>query len=274
MKNSFLKQIVALIGILMLFFVLLFIAMVIFQLKGMDEWRMMMAVSALQNIGLFIIPAVIVAYIFNRGKTMQVLQINRLPSLKHLGLMVLIYIAAIPMLDAIIVWNESWQLPEWLMWMREQEDAALSATDQMMAVSSVAQLVGLIFVVGVLTGIGEEFLFRGSLQRLMVESKVNVHVAVWATAFIFSVIHMQIFGFVPRLLLGAFFGYMLAWSGSLWLPILAHALNNSMAVIASQSPAWMNNVWFEGYTSPLLVGVSGVVTAALIYLFYRLRVKQ
>lgn len=270
MKKSFFKQIMALIAILILFFVLLAIATFIFQSKGMDMWRMIMATSALQNIGLFIIPAVIVAYIFNPGRAMKVLQINRLPSLKHLGLMLLIYFVATPMMNAVIVWNESWQLPEWLSWMREQEDAAMLATEQMLAVTSVAQVVILIFVIGVLTGIGEEFFFRGSLQRLMVESRVNKHVAVWVTAIIFSAIHLQFFGFVPRLLLGAFFGYMLLWSGSLWLPILAHTLNNSFAVVSSQDAEAVNNA----YISPLLAVVSGVATVALMYYFYRSRVKQ
>ena len=59
----------------------------------------------------------------------------------------------------------------------------------------------------------------------------NRHIAIWTAAFIFSAIHFQFYGFIPRLLLGAFFGYLLIGSGNLWLPIIAHFLNNAMTTL-------------------------------------------
>jgi hypothetical protein len=77
----------------------------------------------------------------------------------------------------------------------------------------------------------------------------NAHAAIWVTAFIFSAMHMEFFGFVPRLLLGALLGYLVRWSGSLWLPILAHALNNSLVVIC---------LWIEQLTgNPIAIGKIG-----------------
>ena len=67
------------------------------------------------------------------------------------------------------------------------------------------------------------------IQRAIVTLPVNAHVAIWVTAIIFSAVHMQFFGFVPRMILGALFGYLAYWSGSLWLPIIAHAFNNMCA---------------------------------------------
>ena len=93
-------------------------------------------------------------------------------------------------------------------------------------------------MVGALTGIGEELTFRGIIQSLVTEKSNNHHIAIWVTAILFSAIHLQFFGFFPRMLLGAFFGYLLVWSGSIWLPIYAHFLNNSMAVVA----AYMLNI--------------------------------
>ena len=49
---------------------------------------------------------------------------------------------------------------------------------------------------------------------------------------LFSAMHMQFFGFFPRMLLGALFGYLLVWTGSLWVPVFAHFFNNASAVIA------------------------------------------
>ena len=60
----------------------------------------------------------------------------------------------------------------------------------------------------------------------------NAHLAIWVSAALFSALHLQFFGFLPRLVLGAMFGYMLEWSGTLWLPVIAHFVNNAAAVIA------------------------------------------
>jgi membrane protease YdiL (CAAX protease family) len=43
--------------------------------------------------------------------------------------------------------------------------------------------------------------------------------------------HMQFYGFLPRMALGAMFGYLLVWTGTMWVPILAHFVNNLMGVL-------------------------------------------
>ena len=116
-------------------------------------------------------------------------------------------------------------------WMRNKEASAQLITDQLLNVHSLGALVLLIFVIGILTGIGEEALFRGLLQKLLWEKTGNKHAAIWIGAIIFSTVHFQFFGFIPRMLLGAFFGYLLVWSGNIWLPITAHFFNNSITVV-------------------------------------------
>lgn len=267
-KNTAL-QLSTLIGLVVLFSILVSISIFIFQAKGVEEWRLLMATSALQNIGLFIIPAVITTRIFNPGKTMQALTINRTPSILHIILTILIYIASIPMLNGIILWNENWVLPEWLMWMKEMEEQMAVATDKLLNITSIGRLIIAILLIGILTGIGEEFIFRGTIQRIIGERSSNIHLAIWITAFIFSAVHFQPLGFVPRLLLGAYFGYLLIWSGSLWLPILAHALNNSIAVVAFYNPAIENMPWIDVNPSTLTFVISTVLAAILLFVFYR-----
>lgn len=272
MKRKFSTQLFCLLALLILFYLLRMVAMVIFQTKGINQWRMMMALSGLQNLGMFIIPAVITAQIFNPGKAMKVMQIDRMPSIMQIVTVLLIYIASAPMLNSIVLWNESWQLPEWLSWLRDMENTATTATEQMLALTSVGRLVTAVLLVGVLTGIGEEFLFRGSLQRLLLERKMNTHAAIWITAFIFSAVHLQPFGIVPRMLLGAYFGYLAVWSGSLWLPILAHALNNSVAVVAYYNKDIETMYWIGDEPTSTTVIISCIATVALLLLFYlRLR---
>ena len=272
MKKSFSRQIIVLLAIVLLFALLSLIPMYLFNRPGVDPWRMSIAMMVIQDVGIFIIPAFVTARIFNSGHTMQALMLNKLPGWSHLGMMLLIYIASMPMMNSIIEWNEGIRLPESMagieQWLRTQEDMALKATELLMSMTSVGQLIIVILTVGVLTGLGEELIFRGSIQRLMIENRVNIHVAIWVSAFIFSSMHMQFYGFVPRMLLGAFFGYLVVCSGSLWLPILAHALNNTVATVTYYQPALENMPWF-GIATPSTTIISTVATLILLLCYIR-----
>jgi len=83
-------------------------------------------------------------------------------------------------------------------------------------------------LMALLPAFAEELSFRGTLQQIL----GNKHLAIWLTAIVFSAIHMQFYGFIPRMLMGAMFGYIFVWTGSLWVPIVMHFTNNSLAVIA------------------------------------------
>ena len=97
-----------------------------------------------------------------------------------------------------------------------------------------------LLVLAILPAIGEELTFRGVLQQLLYgqlstlnvqRSTLNNHLAVWVTAFIFSFIHFQFYGFIPRLLLGALLGYALLWSGNIRYSMIMHATNNALSVL-------------------------------------------
>ena len=124
-------------------------------------------------------------------------------------------------MNRLVAWNESIHLPS--SWsglesvLRDSENAAQAMVQQIMGGSTVWDLIAAILIVGVLTGIAEELFFRGALQRLLQSKFGNKHLAIWSAAFIFSAVHLQFFGFFPRLLMGAYFGYLVVWSGSLRL---------------------------------------------------------
>jgi hypothetical protein len=88
-----------------------------------------------------------------------------------------------------------------------------------------------LFVVAVLPALGEELLFRGALQGTLLKHTKNIHLSIWVSAALFSAIHMQFFGFFPRMILGAMFGYLVVWGGSLWYSIWAHFINNAAMVL-------------------------------------------
>ena len=131
----------------------------------------------------------------------------------------------------VIKWNENIVLPFGMDdWARPMEEKLTEITLYLTEYESLAQMILAFFVVAVLPGIGEEIVFRGMIQNDFYRATRNPHLAIWVSAFIFSAIHFQFYGFFPRMLLGALFGYLYFWSGNLWMPVLAHFANNGFTL--------------------------------------------
>jgi len=146
----------------------------------------------------------------------------------------LLMICSLPLMEWITLINQKMVLPDFLEslenWMREKEDAAMNMTILLLRIRGFGEFLINILIIALLPAVAEEFLFRGGIQRSFSRMFHNPHIAIWVSAFIFSAIHVQFFGFFPRLLLGAAFGYIYLWTGSLWYAMFAHFLNNAYAV--------------------------------------------
>lgn len=131
--------------------------------------------------------------------------------------------------------NENMVLPESMkgleVWLKGMEDQLAKATKFFTTFTSFWQFLIAFLVIAVIAGIGEELLFRGLLMRKLFLGTKNIHVAIWLSGFIFALIHFQFYGILPRMMLGVLFGYLYAWTGNIWVPIIAHIFNNGMAVI-------------------------------------------
>ncbi len=140
-----------------------------------------------------------------------------------------------PIMEALSNINARLVLPPALKgledWMRSAEQSAQKATEAMLNMKTIGSMLWAVFVVGLLTAIAEEFLFRGVIQTIFVRITKNKHAAIWITAILFSAFHMEFFTFLPRVFLGAIFGYFVAYSGSIWPGVWAHFLNNGSAVV-------------------------------------------
>jgi hypothetical protein len=159
-------------------------------------------------------------------------------------------------------------------WMRTMEDAAEMMVKKFMKVENISGLLFNIFMIAVLPAIGEELMFRGVIQRILTNWSKNYHWGIWITAFLFSAMHMQFYGFLPRMALGAMFGYLLVWSGTMWVPILAHFANNTMGVIGYyliDKGTISKDVeeWGTGTEQFPLVLLSLITTGLLLFLIYR-----
>jgi membrane protease YdiL (CAAX protease family) len=135
----------------------------------------------------------------------------------------------------LMYWNSHLVLPEFLsgveQWMRDMETQLMELTQFLTDFQSIPELLTGILVIGVFAGVGEELFFRGLIQPKMQGYFRSPHWGIWVTAFIFSAIHAQFFGFLPRVFLGALFGYLYHYTGSLFYPILGHILNNALTLL-------------------------------------------
>ena len=191
--------------------------------------------SCVQGIFAFCLPAWITGKILT-GRPASFLCLDNCPSWRPVVGLVIVFAIGLPAINQLIVWNESLHFPEALEKLertfRQWEESNGSVSEKLLSTSSIGGLVSGILVIGILTGICEEVFFRGGLQKLLNMCGLGRVSSIWTAAFIFSAIHFQFFGFVPRLLLGAFFGFLLIRTASLWTSIIAHSLNNSIVVVS------------------------------------------
>ena len=135
----------------------------------------------------------------------------------------------------LIDFNSQLVLPESMSeleaWMKQTENQMMELTKFLTDFQNIEEFLVGILVIGVLAGIGEEVFFRGLIQPKVRLYTGSIHWGIWLTAILFSAIHMQFYGFLPRMFLGAIFGYLYVYSGSLVYPILAHIFNNSITVL-------------------------------------------
>lgn len=224
------------------------------------------------SLGFFLAPPILLA-ITEQQKTSVFYGLKQ-PDIKLLGIVFLIMLVSMPIMEWTAALNQKMTLPEVLkpleQWMKEKEDEAMRTTLLLLKMNSIKDLLLNLFMIALLPAVAEELMFRGGVQRSFNRIFNNPHVAIWTTAFIFSAIHLQFYGFLPRLLLGAGFGYIYYFSGNLWYAVLGHFLNNAYAVCA----AWYmqkNNIPLTATDSTINIAWYGYVisfiltTAVFIY---------
>lgn len=246
------------------------------------EGRVAMTLSTIvQDVLVFIFPAVLVSMF--GGGCARALRLSVRPSWRQVLLVVAVYVVSLPAMNWLVEANKAITLPPSLhgveQWMRASEDAALAVTNQLLGSTSLLAMLCMVAVVGFLAALSEEMFFRGALLGMSLDRGVHAHAAVWVVAFVFSAFHMQFYGFFPRLLLGAWLGYLMLWSRSLWLPVIAHTINNAMVVVFTYlanihlvDSGWLDTLGVPAAGQfPWLAAASTVATAVVIAFALRSR---
>ncbi|HZY78030.1 MAG TPA: CPBP family intramembrane glutamic endopeptidase [Cyclobacteriaceae bacterium] len=172
--------------------------------------------------------------------------------------------------SATIEWNSGLDYPgAFGEWSRMIEDKAMELTKFMASNTGIGDYLAAVMVIAVFAAIGEEIVFRGLLQTELHKAFKNIHLAIWISAIFFSAFHLQFYGFFPRLLLGALFGYMYYWSGNMIVPMFAHFVNNIAAVSALYFG--MEEADDPSVAPWYAVVIALIIGSFLLYRFYLLR---
>ena len=238
--------------------------------------------QAIQTISMFILPAFFAAFLYSKN-VVKYLKINKKPILELLLLAGIITLTLIPIIGFTTEINSHLKLPDFLKsletWMQDTENQAKVMVEAFLTVKSTSGLLINLIIVAFLPAVGEELLFRGVLQKLLYKISKNSHTAVIATAIIFSTVHFQFYGFLPRMILGILFGYFFVWSKNLWIPIFAHFVNNAFAVIlfyklqGTKELEAADKFGAEPSQYIFLI-ISAVITSVMIYSFIRISKKN
>ncbi|CAK7053512.1 MAG: hypothetical protein PETM_02258 [Petrimonas sp.] len=235
----------------------------------------------LQDIFVMFLPAYTLC-LWIADKPMQMMGVRKTRKMSQ-GLLYgfLIFGVSYPAIAVIAQWNEQIVLPDSLTgvenWMRQMEDAAKDVTDLFLSGETLSDLFLNLLIIAAAAAFVEELFFRGALQQLIEKWLRNGHVAVWTAAFIFSAIHLQFYGFLPRLVMGAVLGYLFLYSRNLWIPMLYHFVNNAAVVVITYF--WGESNFLEQledkpltWVSFIVMIVSGLLTYFL-FSQYKVQVK-
>ena len=213
-----------------------------------------------QEISFFIVPAVIILMKLNPGYKTCIMDGKTL-KLNDAILVIILAFCAFPVTGLAGQLNSGMVLPDWLSgageWIRDKEDYADNLLELIMTADTFMGLWLNIILIAALPAISEELIFRGVFQKIFQNLFRSGHLSVWFTSFIFSAIHLQFFGFLPRFILGLIFGYLFLWSRNLWLPVIAHFINNAVPVAGVYLKGW------EAVNSPPAGSIGKQITVVI-----------
>ena len=223
--------------------------------------------QAVQSIGFFLLPGIFMPYLLFGNTSQQQAKNTWHQTILYLLILATI-VASIPVISLLIEWNNQIVFPESLSGLenslKELEQKANELTNFLLSGTSVSQLLVNLLLIAVIPAIGEELIFRRCIQSLLIDWIRNHHIAILITAIVFSAFHAQFYGFIPRLFLGLYFGYLFVWSGSILTAVWAHFLNNSIAIILTFLASSGEQGQIQSFAEGGEFSVSVVVFAMLI----------
>ena len=196
-----------------------------YDLDSQTSVNILKIIQFFSAVGTFISPIITYGYLTNFQFGLNK-KFNRQTALLSIGTIIIVT----PFVSFLIEQSMLIDFPEWMKKFDKDSETIVLAFLKM---NNLSDLMFNLLVMAIVPAIGEELFFRGFIQNTFLGFFKNSHLAIIFTSILFSLIHFDLVGFLPRFFLGAILGYMFFISKSLWIPILAHFINNAMAVIIS-----------------------------------------
>ena len=233
-QTGVLGKLFILLAITLLFTLILTPVISVLSHSNLSETGLLKLSQLLLSVGVIVLPPIVLAYLISEKPQHFLFLDKKKINWTDLILVVIFMILIIPFINLLGDLNHQLVLPKMFsgieVWMKTSEEEATALTEKFLKVSTIQGLLFNVLLISVIPAIGEELYFRGALQGVIRDWK-GIKISIWLTAIVFSTIHFQFYGFVPRMLMGAFFGYLLFWSENMWVPIVAHFTNNVIAVL-------------------------------------------
>jgi uncharacterized protein len=219
--------------------------------------------QALSTVAFFLLPAFLYAVFCFRSRYGYFLGLKKaqLPNMYLLAILCILF--AFPVVFWLGWINEKINLPEW---MTALEKSSASQMEAFLKVNEPMDIVVNIIVIGLLPAFCEEIFFRGALQRVLIHLTKNPWAGIIISAILFSALHLQFIGFLPRLFMGVVMGALYWYSGSLWTCVTAHFVYNSVQVVAV---AYMPKLVANNPDVPVLAGIASGIAVWAILWYYR-----
>ncbi|HUH74067.1 MAG TPA: CPBP family intramembrane glutamic endopeptidase [Chitinophagales bacterium] len=238
--------------------------------KYPSAWMTLRGVQLIHAVFSFLIPSLIVWKQYAGSYDFSMPEKNR-SSLFALPIIPFLLLSFFPLVQNLYQFNMGIHFFEPLQTILMNMEQQMNTTIEGMLKDRSVLAMGMNFlVIAVVASILEELFFRGVLQRILTDY-IDPHVAIFISAFIFSAIHLQFFGFLPRLALGIFLGYLYLHSGRLIVPIFAHLIfNGSQLIIYYQSGQFQQSLGEESEKSfPIHIIIPSIIMFLILYhVFY------
>ncbi len=212
-------------------------------------------VQAVTSLGMFVVSAYISAWFFSNDPK-NYLRLKEKTGFTMIFLVILLTVFTLPMNNYLTWLNNKMNLPDSMSWLQNFfENKELQMEKIMMKMlegEGILTIMVNLLVVAVIPAIGEEFLFRGVLQKIFIKWSGNIHIGILLTSFLFASFHFQFLSMLPRFVMGVILGYLFVFTANLWIPVLMHFINNALGVI-------YYNFYYNGRTGETLeeIGTPG-----------------
>jgi membrane protease YdiL (CAAX protease family) len=183
---------------------------------------------------------------------------------------VLLVLASFPGL--VLVGDGSYYVLRRVLHLPSVADLGLPGMEEMGKVFGSWPAVFAVLVIGLGPGLGEELWCRGFLGRGLV-GRHGVVLGVLFSSFFFGLIHLDPCQGTMAALMGLWLHFVYLTTRSLWMPILLHFLNNSLAVLSSRHPLLKTLEQEAGAVPWPVYLAAGVLLLAVGWALYRSRAR-